>query len=100
MQDLQIELDDAGHDVQVVIVNVTGASSSVSGLISKCDFPVFQDVAEINAWGQHSGAKDDIIIYNSDGTLSTFLEFGGETSINLGTPDGYANIRTKILEAF
>lgn len=100
MQDLQIELDDAGHDIQVVIVNVTGGSSSVSGLISKCDFPVFQDIAEVDAWGQHSGGKDDIIIYNSDGTLSTFLDYGGGSNINLGTPGGYANVRTKILEAY
>ena len=100
MQDLQIELENAGHDIQVVIVNVIGASSSVSGLISKCDFPVFQDVAGVDAWAQHSGGKDDIIIYNSDGTLSTFLDFGGGTNINLGTAEGYANLQTKILEAY
>jgi len=100
MQDLNTELENEGHDVQVVILNGSSASSSVSKLANVCDFPVFQDTYQVNAWNLHAGGKDDIIIYNSDGTLSSFLEYGGSTSINLGMSLGYNSVKAKILEAY
>ena len=100
MQDLQIELENEGKDIQVVIINKTGADFDISKLISRCECPIFQDVSNVDAWNQHAGGKDDIIIYKSDGTLSSFLEFGGDLNINLGNDAGYQNVKTKILEAF
>ena len=100
MQDLYTELKNEGNEIQVVVVNGSSASSSASKLVNVCDFPVFQDTYSVNAWGLHAGGKDDIIIYNSDGTLSSFLEFRGGTNINLGSSSGYNNVKTKILEAY
>ena len=102
MQDLQIELASEGHDIQVVIINQSSAQSAISGLVSRCEFPIFQDTTSVNAWAQHAGGKDDIIIYNSDGTLSSFHEYtgGGSLSTNLGSANGYGYVKAKILEAY
>ena len=100
MQTLHTELENEGHDIETVIVNKDNADYALSGLLAKCDFPIFQDLASVAAWDQHAGGKDDIIVYNSDGTLSAFLKYGGATGTNLGTPSGYANVKAKILEAY
>ena len=100
MQDLHTELVTEGHDIDVVVINQSSAQSSLPGLVDRCEFPIFQDTTTVNAWGLHAGGKDDIIIYNSDGTLSSFLEFGGSTSTNLGSASGYNNVKAKILEAY
>ena len=97
MQTLADELAE-GYDVNVVIVNTQNAESSVASLAAKCTFPVLQDVASVGAWQMHDGGKDDIYIYKADGTLSVYYEYGGATSINLGS-SGYA-VKQAIIDAF
>ena len=89
-----------GADVQFVTINGTGAASSVTGLTSKCDFPVFQDTSAVNAWAQHDGGKDDMYIYDKEGNLAAFLPISsfGATSTNLGTPGGYAYVKNAVLD--
>ena len=89
-----------GADVQFVSINGTKAANSVTGLTNKCDFPVFQDTAEANAWAQHDGGKDDMYIYDKEGDLAAFLPISsfGDTSTNLGTPGGYAYVKNAVLD--
>ena len=98
MQDMINELSTEGHDVNVVIVNKTGAESSVSSLAGKCTFPVLQDVTSVGAWNLHLGGKDDIYVYDADGKLSTYFEYGGGVNISLGSSEGYNNVKDAILE--
>ena len=99
MEEMQEELAGEGHDVAFLAVNKIGAESSQSGLISKCTFPLFQDTSAVGAWTAHGGGKDDIYIYDAQGQLSSYLPFGGSTSINLSTTTGYANVKNAILDA-
>ena len=93
MAEMALELDLYDIDVNWVIVNMTGAESTQQGLIDECGFPIFQDVAEIGAWGQHGGDKDDILIYDAEGKLGMFLPYpGGDVDINLASADGYQNL--------
>jgi hypothetical protein len=100
MQKLATEIENEGLEFTTVLINNDSADYAISFLISLCDFPIFQDISSVDAWGQHAGGKDDIIIYNSDGTLSTFLKYGGSLNTYLASPAGYANLKAKILEAY
>ena len=62
-------------------------------------FPLLQDVAEVDAWALHQGAKDDLYIYGPTGELLNFLPHGGEISTNLSTDEGYQNVLQAILDA-
>ena len=73
MQEMADDFAGEGHDINVVIVNKIGAESSVTSLVNKCDFPVLQDVSEVNAWSLHLGSKDDIYVYDSEGKLATYF---------------------------
>ena len=65
---------------------------------SKTDFPIFQDTHEVEAWALHGGDKDDFIIYGADHTVHTFVEFTDGLS-DLSTPEGYANVKSMVLDA-
>ena len=86
-----------GDEVQFVTINQRFSSSSVANLASKCEYPVFQDTTEVDAWALHGGGKDDIFIY-SGGLLHAFLPMGGPVSISL-TGAGYANVKNAIMDA-
>ena len=98
MQNMADELQAEGHDINVVIVNKTGAESSVTNLVNVCEFPILQDVSEVNAWSLHMGSKDDIYVYDSDGKLATYFPYGGDVNINLGTTEGFNNVKDAIQE--
>ena len=95
--DEELSTEGYGDDVQFVIINQKGVTSSIGSLTAKCDFPVFQDTSGVDAWGLHGGGKDDIFIYN-EGLLTSFLPMGGPVSISL-TGAGYANVKNAILDA-
>lgn len=96
---MQSELNGEGHDVAFLTVNVTSGATSQQALIDVCAFPLFQDEAGVNAWAQHGGAKDDLLIYDASGSLSAYLPFAGAVDTNLSTPAGYANVKAAILDA-
>ncbi len=95
--DEELTTEGYGDEVQFLIINSKGVASSVSKLVAKCDFPVFQDTSEVNAWALHGGGKDDIFIYDG-GVLATFLPMGGPVSISL-TGAGYNNVKNAIMDA-
>lgn len=94
------ELVDDGHGdaVQFVVINANYATSTVANLTNLFDHPVFQDTAQVGAWGLHGGGKDDIFIYDQ-GLLATFLPQGGAVSIVLSNATGYDNVKSAIEEA-
>jgi hypothetical protein len=89
-----------GADVQFVTINGKGKDNYVTALTNKCDFPVFQDTAEANAWAQHDGGKDDMYIYDTEGNLVVYLPFSssGPSSTHLGTTGGYAHVKNAVLD--
>ena len=99
MNELALELVAEGRDVNFVVVNIVGAESTQSKLISQCDFPLFQDVSTVGAWQLHAGSKDDLYVYDADGKLTTYLPFGGQVNTFLSTPEGYANLKNAVLDA-
>ncbi len=101
MDIMAAELTEEGHDVAFVVINPSYASAGQSLLTDSCSFPVFQDTAEVNAWAQHAGKKDDMYIYRSDHTLHAHLTLGGPVSIAMQPAGGvgYENVKAVILEA-
>ena len=95
--DEELTAEGYGDEVQFVTINQRFSSSSVQNLVNKCEYPVFQDTTQVNAWALHGGGKDDIFIFNG-GLLDTFLPMGGPVSISL-TGAGYANVKNAIMDA-
>ena len=96
---MKAELADEGYLVHMVAINAISATAHQGGLIENASFPLFQDTPEVDAWGLHGGRKDDIIIYDAEGSLHTSLPNGGELTTNLGTNEGYANVWNALVEA-
>ena len=88
-----------GDSLQFTFINSEYSAEGVTGLTSLCDFPVFQDKAGVDAWGQHEGAKDDMYVYGADGLLSAYLPASGALSTNLRTSEGFQNLKDAILQA-
>ena len=92
------ELLTKGYAVDMVAVNVITGADTVGELVSRCRYPVFQDVADVSAWEAHDGLKDDLFIYGADGTLAHYLPANGEVSTNLSTAIGYEYVRTLLTD--
>ncbi len=99
---MRIELAMQGYDVQFIAVNGISANNEddQAKLVDRCAFPLFQDTEEDQAWDLHGGGKDDMYIYNADGTLSVYLEYGAGVATNLSDDEGYENVLNAILDAF
>jgi hypothetical protein len=93
------ELKAAGRDVVVVVVNIVGAEDTQAELTKSSEYPVFQDVAAVNAWSRHGGYKDDLFVYGSDGKLVRYLKFGGEVDTNLSDAMAYDAVKKLIGDA-
>jgi hypothetical protein len=99
MQKLQDELKAEGKSVNFLSVNSSSADTFQQQLIDVSSFPLLQDTTEKNVWGLQDGNKDDIYVYNADGTLSAYFSISGATSTILSTPEGYDNLKNAILDA-
>lgn len=95
---MRIELDVEGHPTHFVGINVPMGADYGHYLVERCAIPLFQDVGEVDAVALHEAKKDDILVYDSDGKLAAYLAMGGEQTVNLSTPEGYANLKRIILE--
>ncbi|MCA9523530.1 MAG: hypothetical protein KC609_21290 [Myxococcales bacterium] len=80
-------------------INSIDAVDYQQPLVDRCTFPLFQDTTEVNAWTLHDGHKDDILIYDKNGVLYVALPNGGAVNTNLSTPEGYENLKSRVLEA-
>ncbi|PRP99004.1 hypothetical protein ENSA5_29250 [Enhygromyxa salina] len=101
MEQMRLELRLEGYDVQFLAINMVSADTEEyqQNLIERCAFPLFQDTPEDDAYDLHGGGKDDMYIYSPDGTLFLELPVGGDISTNLGTDEGYDNIKQALIDA-
>lgn len=95
---MQKELKAEGKTINFLAVNSIDAVANQADLTSRADFPMFQDVDTVKAWEQHAGAKDDFIIYGTDGKLTHYLKFGGPVSTDLSNPTAYADVKKLIAD--
>lgn len=92
------ELANAGHDVNIVAINATSAAANQGALVDECAFALLQDTAEVDAWGQLGGQKDDFFVLDAAGDVVAHLVLT-EVNTNLSTDEGYANVRGALLAA-
>jgi hypothetical protein len=94
---MRIELEAAGHRVEIVALNQAGYEDTAANLVAIVSFPLFQDVAAVNAMGLMLAHKDDLFLYDREGNLSLYLPMGGAVNTVLSTPDGYDNVKNALL---
>lgn len=102
MEEMALDLQLAGVDVQFVVVNQAGQTfeDTIEEFTSRASMPIFQDTEALDIWAQLGGSKDDIYIYGSDGRLITYQAIPSEeTNFTLAQDDGYANLRQLIVDA-
>jgi thiol-disulfide isomerase/thioredoxin len=102
LQRMQLELEEAGKPVYMVVINASPAHSGTHDpigdqweLTRRVTFPLLQDTDAVNAWSLHSGDKDDLYIYASDGKLvQTLNNYDSiKDNIDLTTSDGYTYVK-------
>jgi hypothetical protein len=113
LEQMRFELLLAGHDLHMLVINEKGTGEYINLLTMRTQIPILQDVSSVDAWRalSHSeiidgnlritgGDKDDMYIYNPDGTLYRFLDDANtEFSLNLSTDIGYQNLKGALIEA-
>ncbi len=99
LEELRLELQKAGYDLEFLTVNKADAVANQQALIDQCAFPLLQDSDAVNAWGQMGGQKDDFILYGADGKVADYLPYGGDRVTALSTHEGYANLKDAIIAA-
>lgn len=100
MEKIRLELEAAGYDVQVIIVNKGDAVPFQEKLIARCAFPLLQDTEDNQVWDLMAGGKDDFYVYDASGELVHFFPFKGAVETNLSKEEGYNNLKNAILSAF
>ncbi len=102
MERMRLELEADGYDFYLVGINKSDAVDDQGELIKRGTFPILQDLDEVGAWTvHHQGVKDDFYIYDEDGKLVDYLyAHDPERSTNLGTDEGYQNVKDAIVAAF
>ena len=96
---MEAELAKAGKTVHFIIINSDSAQAYQQSLVDVSSARMFQDTVEVGAWKQHGGGKDDMVVYGSDGKLFKFLAVSASPSINLGTAEGYAHVKSVLQSA-
>lgn len=96
---MRLDLRNAGYtDVQFAAINSIDALGDRKELSDRCSFPLFQDTQDDHAWDMHDGYKDDFYIYDRDGKLAAYLPVQGGPSITLSTEEGYAYVKSRLIE--
>ena len=104
LQQMHYELMGQGVTVNFVIINKQAEDPLVQMLADRCNFPILQDEASVNAWGLHSGGKDDFYFYDSLGVLKHFIPSFGDIVLSssedppVEPTSGYSNIKNTVLE--
>ena len=86
-----------GVDIDFIIIDRAADNPPIDLLVEVCNFPIFQDVESVDAWGLHEGVKDDFFFYNADGILEILIPAWGDVEMNLATEAGYRNIKSAAL---
>ena len=95
LQEMQFELKAMGLAVHFVIIDQANPNPPIELLTERCDFPIFQDLEQVDVWGLLDGKKDDFFFIDSEGILRNFIP--STEDINLSTDSGYQNIRSATL---
>ncbi len=95
---MRLELKLAGYEVNFVAVNKNDAESYQTKLTDRCKFTLLQDLTTVDVWSLQNGNKDDMYIYDTDGTLADYLPHGGERSTNLSSSDGYNGVKAALID--
>ena len=101
---MQYELQAMDVDVNFVIVNRTAPDPQIEALTNRCNFPVFQDVQAVNAWGMMDGQKDDFYFYDREGILRAFTDATEDIALTSydDPPEeptsGYTRIKQMVLD--
>lgn len=104
LQQMHYELKAINVDVHFVIVDRSADNPPIENLTNRCDFPIFQDEAAINAWGLQDGVKDDFYFYDSSGVLQNFIPASGDVILTsyedppIDPTSGYTTIKNAVLE--
>ena len=93
---MRLELELEGEDVQFLSVNIPDGVATQGEMVTKCSYPLFQDLAEVDVWGLMNGGKDDFYIYDAGGNLARHYVWGEEPQLNLSTDEGYAILKSAI----
>jgi hypothetical protein len=109
MERMRVELSVAGYPVHFVGINVAYAADYQQELVDRGGFPLFQDEETVDAVALHRARKDDILVYDTRGRLAAYLTLNtgpilpdggtGGPNANIASPEGYANLKSIILEA-
>jgi hypothetical protein len=91
LEALYEECVDEGLAVSFCIVNKAG-DEGASALTEVVGFPVFQDRADVDAWGRHRGRAFDVFVYDAGGATLEATNLATETS---GTLSDAAHARLK-----
>lgn len=97
LQEMHDELSADGVDIDFIIIDRAADNPPIDLLVEVCNFPIFQDVESVDAWGLHEGVKDDFFFYNADGILEILIPAWGDVEMNLATEAGYRNIKSAAL---
>jgi hypothetical protein len=88
-----------GLNVRVAAINPINAVPHQKYLVDVCDFPLLQDTEAARAWDTLLGTKDDHYVYDSNGVLSTFIDFTNDLSREIVSESGKALFRKAIVDA-
>ena len=102
MEKMRLELLTEGYDIYVVGINKADAADRVADLEERGTFTLLQDLDEVQAWTMHhQGVKDDFYVYDTEGKLVDYLDAHDDTrTTNLGSAEGYDNVKNAIVAAF
>ena len=115
LEQMRFELLAMGYELHMVVINEIDTQGTIDLLTQRSQIPVFQDVAEVDAWRALSdpdpdaeaesesrigGDKDDMYIYDAEGNLWRFLDDDDPAhSLNLSTDEGYTYLKDALIEA-
>ncbi len=92
------EFKSTGKKAQFVILNSRHYLNSVHNQTKRCDIPVMQDTASVNAWDAMKGGKEYYYVYDKTGALHAFFKPWGNPSLNLGFGSGgYSKLKSILL---
>ncbi len=99
MEAMSQELTGAGHAVTFTVMNVAGEEGSQDLLAAECSFPLFQDVADVDAWGQHAAEQEDFYVYDAEGRLASFFGVLSPDALDTTRLEDRLRLREAVLAA-
>ena len=73
LQQMYYEFELEEIKINFVILNLVHDNPPINKLSERCNFPIFQDVQTVDAWGLHQGKKDYFYFYDGQGILQIFI---------------------------